>query len=272
MRRRRIIVEFRTATGTKRLEGVNVRFNINKRMSAVMNSANIGICNLARADIEYLTTFSSQFIALEQRKRIRLFAGYDDDVPLIFDGDIVEALPTDPPDVWLETKALSGYYNNKTQTTKSYNGAIGIKNLCQDYAAVNGLGLNDESTGSRVLSGFEFTGDKYKVFSELNNIGDVTVWEEDGILNVIDKNAVRKTRDEIIISEESSAMIGIPHIDNIGAEVSMLFNNRVVLGGVARLETKRIPSASGRYMIYEYSHVGSLRETDFYTKLKMRRL
>jgi len=273
MRERIVIVEFRTSTGTKRLEGINCRFNVNKRMCAMMNEAQISICNLSREDVEYLTTFVAPYVAMAQRKRIRIFAGYNnEDVPLIFDGDIVQALPTYPPDVWLDCKAMSGFYNNSVQTTKSYKSRVSVKNLCQDFASSNGLEINDESTTAKTLSSFEYTGDKWKALKELNEIGDIVVYEDNGVLNVLDTNTPKKTSQVPIVSEASSAMIGIPQIDNIGAEITLLFNPQIVLGSKIKLESLRIPSANGYYMIYELTHKGGLREHDFYTVLKCRRL
>ena len=56
-----VYVEFITANGEmKRLEGIDVKFSIHKYMGVVMNEANIEIYNLAKEDIEFLTTFTSQ--------------------------------------------------------------------------------------------------------------------------------------------------------------------------------------------------------------------
>ena len=125
MKHRKIIVEFKTPAGDKRLDGIEVKFSVDKLMSAVMNKASIEICNLAQEDIEYLTTYTSQFIAINERKRIRIFAGYEEDgVSLIFDGDVVEGMPTNPPDRWIRMKALSGYYSNKEPVSKTLNGCV----------------------------------------------------------------------------------------------------------------------------------------------------
>ena len=89
-------VQFKTPGGDKELDGIELKFSIEKNGGAIMNKATIDICNLARSDIEYLTTYTSQFIAINDRKRIRLIAGYDNEYGLIFDGDIINALPTMP--------------------------------------------------------------------------------------------------------------------------------------------------------------------------------
>ena len=47
MKHRKIIVEFKTPAGDKRLDGIEVKFSVDKLMSAVMNKASIEICNLA---------------------------------------------------------------------------------------------------------------------------------------------------------------------------------------------------------------------------------
>lgn len=269
MRERKVIVEFYTPEGSKRLDGIQVRFDILKTMSSVMNQASIELCNLTMPDIEYLTTYTSQFIAIQKRKRIRLFAGYDDMVALIFDGDIVEASPTSPPDIWLRCKALSGYYNNKDTVSKSIAGNVEIKDICEQATNLLGLSLNFESETLKTISDFSFTGDKLKIIKEINELAGVVAYEEDGILNVLDKGK-SKSGDTLLINKDCG-MIGVPRIDPLGIEVKMLLNNTVRIGQKVKLESVMIPSADGVYYIYEIKHEGDLRGVPFYTTIKARR-
>ena len=271
MKHRKIIVEFKTPAGDKQLDGIEVKFSVNKLMSAVMNKADIEICNLTQEDIEYLTTYTSQFIAINQRKRVRLWAGYEEDgVSLIFDGDIVEGMPTNPPDRWIKCKALSGYYSNKEVVSKTLGGDVSVKDLCTEASNLLNLPMVFESESVKKISDFSFTGDKTKIIKDLNELGGITAYEDDGTLFVLDKDMPRKSVDVRYISE-TSGLIGIPKPDPIGIECTVLLDNSLKIGQRIYIESKIFPSASGEYFIYELKHSGDLRGTEFYTNIKARR-
>lgn len=271
MKHRKIIVEIKTPAGDKRLDGVEVKFTVAKLMSAVMNKASIDICNLAKEDIEYLTTYTSQFIAINERKRIRLFAGYEEDgVSLIFDGDVVEGMPTSPPDRWIRMKALSGYYSNKETVSKTINGDLPTMDICAEASNMLSIPMSYEATSTKKISDFSFTGDKQKIIKDLNELGDITAYEDDGVLFVVDKDKPRKSVPVRYI-DENSGLVGIPKPDPIGIELTVFLDNSLKIGQQIYVESKIFPSASGVYFIYELEHTGDLRGQEFYTKIKARR-
>lgn len=271
MKHRKIILEFKTPAGDKQLDGIEVKFSVEKLMSAVMNKADIEICNLAQEDIEYLTTYTSQFIAIGQRKRVRIWAGYEEDgVSLIFDGDIVEGMPESPPDRWIRCKALSGYYSNKEVVSKTLNGDLPVRDVCEQASGILGLPLVFESDITKKISDFSFTGDKTKILKDLNELGGITAYEDDGTLFVVNKDKPRTSIDVRYISE-TSGLIGIPKPDPLGVECTIFLDNSLKIGQRIYLESKIFPSASGEYFIYQLKHTGDLRGTEFYTTLKARR-
>ena len=271
MKHRKIIVEFKTPAGDKRLDGIEVKFSVDKLMSAVMNKASVDICNLAQEDIEYLTTYTSQFIAINERKRIRIFAGYEEDgVSLIFDGDVVEGMPTNPPDRWIRMKALSGYYTNKEPVSKTLNGDLSVQEVCSEAANLLGVPMIFEATSVKKISDFSFTGDKRKILKDLNELGDITAYEDDGVLMVVDKDKPRNSL-EVRYIDENSGLIGVPKPDPLGIECTVLLDNSLKIGQQIYIESKIFPSASGLYYIYELKHSGDLRGQEFYTQIKARR-
>lgn len=265
-------IEFITANGQmKRLEGIDVNFSVKKYMGAVMNEATIRIYNLAKEDIEYLTTFTSQWIAINQRKRIRIFAGYKDtNVGLIFDGDIVEALPSSPPDIVLNCKALSGYYNNLSVISKSVTEQISVKDLLKQVSSWTGLTVNDYTKTTRTISGFYHTGSITQIIDQLNNIPDIIAYEDDGALCVVDSNNVNINKERRKITKDSG-MIDIPQPDAIGIKVKVLLDANIKIGQQIEVESSAIPACNGVYTIYELEHQGELRGSNFYTLITARR-
>lgn len=265
-------VEFITANGqAKRLDGIDIQFQVEKHLGAVMNEANITIYNLTREDIEYLTTFTSQWIAYQQRKRIRIFAGYEDtSVGLIFDGDIVEALPSMPPDIALRCKARSGAYNNSTMISKSITEPIAVKDLLQQAGSWTGLTINDHTTTDKKVNGFYYTGSVTQLIGQLNDIPDIIAYEDDGTLWVVDKKDTNTGMQMRVINKDSG-MIDIPQPNALGINVKMLLDPAIKLGQQIKVESSLIPACNGIYTIYELKHSGHLRGNEFYTDITARR-
>lgn len=274
MMNRVVAVDISTASGqTKRLQGIDVKFNVEKFMSELSNQATIELCNLSRDDMEYLTTFTSQWIAQQVPKSISLYAGYEDagGASLIYTGNIVEAVPSSPPDIWLSCKAITGYYKKKETISKTIIQPISVKELCEQVSTWTELRLSFESTVSKVLDSFSFTGNKIDLIGELNRIGGLIAFEDDGLLNVLDVDAIRKGT-FIRQMSEKSGMVGIPKVNAMGCDVTCLLDNSLKIGQLIELESTLIPQANGKYQIITIRYDGHYRGNPFYSHLKTKRL
>jgi hypothetical protein len=256
----------------KRIEGVDVKFNIDLPMSAVMVEADVSICNLTKPDIEYLTTFASRMTALNQKKRIRIFAGYEDtETNLIFDGDLFEAKPTQPPDIWLECKALSRIYGSTVQISKSILEPVKIKSIYTEAAKWLGADLDWRATDEKTVQKFDFSGSQTQLLEKLAKLGDVIPFMDGEKLVAVGRENQNTPKEVKVISEESG-MIGIPKIDYIGMEAKMFLDSAIKRGDTVRLKSKSIPAANGFYRIYHIRHEGHLRGDEWYTTVKAWRL
>ena len=113
MDKRICYVQIETPDGAKQIENIAFKGRVERKMSVVGSTAKVSIANLAKADVEYLTTYTSKYINVGKQKRINLFAGYESTgVGQIFSGDIVSAMPEGMPDTWLNIEAKSNYYNH----------------------------------------------------------------------------------------------------------------------------------------------------------------
>ena len=270
---RQVRVEFLTSDGKlKVLEGVDVRFSVDLPMSAVMVDASISILNLNRDDLAYLTTFTSQWLAMTQRKRIRLYAGYaDTQLGMIFDGDIYNALPTDPPDIWLDCTARSGNYESTQVFTQSVFSATPVKSIFETAAGNMGLTPEWRSTSAKKISKYSFTGNNTEYIESMAKLDNIYVFEENGNLVCVDKFA--PVRDgQIRLISEKTGMVGIPKIDYIGIEAKMFLDTRIRRGDTVKLESNRVSAANGLYYVYHINHEGQLRGQNFFTTIKARRL
>lgn len=277
---RRAWVDFQIQTpdengsNAKRVDGLNVRFNISKTRGQVQGRARISICNLGRRDMEYLTTYMSPWVELQKRKKIQLFAGYEGNTTLLFSGDILKALPTQPPDVWLECEALGGYYNNLVTESFTLQGPITLKQIAQTLAKRQGLLFfckADVSVASQQVDNFCHTGGLTNSLKKLNELGLGVAWIEDGTLYLDAKEPELKEGSNMRVISEDSGLVGVPVPGPLGVDVTVLLDPSLKLGEPMEIRSSLMPSINGIYWPYSLEHTGELRGNEWYTKLKCQR-
>lgn len=252
-------------------EGLNVRFNITKRRGSTMNRAEIAICNLQTSTVEYLTTINALGGNQKERKVIRLFAGYEDNAGQIFEGDVIRALPSAPPDTWITAQCLSGYHNNMQLVTLDLKGGVSVKQVCTLVAKQLKLELNWLSKSQKKLDQFKYQGPMTKAIEELNQIGEIVAYQDDRFLVVEDEKMTAPAAGTWIKTFSlESGLIGLPEPDLFGVKFKVLLDPTLKCGQPVRLESKQIPAANGVYYIYSLTHRGELRAEPFYTELSCK--
>lgn len=252
-------------------DGLNVNFNITKTRGSVSNKGHISICNLNKEQIEYLTTITAWNTPQEQRKVIRLYAGYKDNdnenVGLIFQGDIVQAFPTTEPDVWLECECITGFQKQLENTTMAFNGIVDANIIGQSLSKKLDVSYNWKAKENKQIDSFYYAGSITKAIAELNNIGGFVAYMEDEQL-IVD-NAIPSTpkEGEVRIYNELSGLISHPEPNFNGVKIRVLLDPSIKCGEAIKLESEMIPSANGVYWIYSVRHFGELRGQAFYTEL-----
>lgn len=258
----------------KRIEGVNVRFNVQKFQGQLQGKAKISICNLAAEDVEYLTTYMSPWVEIQKRKKIQLFAGYEGKTGLIFSGDILKAIPTVPPDVWIHCEALGGYYNNMIVESFTIRGPISIGEVCKTIAGKLGVAFvsnASEEVFNRKIDVFCHTGGLNNALKKINDLGLCFAWVDNETLFISDTEPQEPTGKAVRLISEQSGMIGIPEPGPVGVDMAILLDPSIQLGEPVELRSSRIPSANGIYYPYSIEHTGELRGNEWYTKLRCKR-
>lgn len=256
----------------KVLEGLNVQFSVQKQCYAFGGQASISIANLTIDDINFLTTFSSPYLAPEKRKQVFLAAGYEGSVKDIYAGDIWTAIPNKRgADIWLDIKAITSYYTGSTILSKTITGSkTSIKDVCKQAANWKGLNFSWLAKSQKAIDSFHYTGSLNGALRKINTLdSDILIFEEDGTLKVID--AKKPEGLGIRLVSEDSGMIGIPKIDQFGVEITTLLDNTIKLGSKIKLQSQLIPIANGEYWVYSAHHHGVLRGNEFYSTFKCRK-
>lgn len=283
MDKRIAYVEIQTPSGDKQIKNIGMKFRVNRKMSENGSTANVSIANLAKEDVEYLTTYVSPYVDQSKRKRINIYAGYESTgVGMIFSGDIYTALPDGLPDTWLNIEAKTNYYNHQNITTCSFSNTS-TKEIALNISNQMGLQLSWESKSQKLIDSFNHSGAKSKLINYLNRLDNFTAFIDNGLLKIIDKNSEppeeqtknvdnnknnslsnKKQAGYIKYINADSGLIGIPQPDEYGVRIKTLLDPTVNLGEWFKLESKRLPIINGLYQVYELTFDGATREPQFY--------
>lgn len=277
---RKAWVDFEIANPTqngknaKRIEGLNIRFNVAKYRGQVQGRARISICNLPAQDIAYLTTYMSPWIEVAKQKKIQIFAGYEGKTGLLFSGDILKALPTQPPDIWLDCEALGGYYNNLITESFTLRGPMSMRQIAQSVAVRQGLQFLCKASAAvadKQVDNFCYTGGLSNSLKKINDLGIGCCWVEDGTLFLDDQEPEISSTQTIRRIDENSGLVGLPVPGPLGVDFTMLLDPSIKLGEPIEIISSQIPSINGLYWPYCLEHVGELRGNEWYTKVKCQR-
>ncbi len=255
----------------KRLEGLAIRGTVNRKAGSLQSDAKLSVANLTQSDVEFLTTFTSPYVRPKVKKRINIYAGYTNTGwGQIFSGDITKALPSDMPDTWLNIEAQSLYYSNRIPISYG-NTNTTSKELAQSIVNNMGLSFEWQATSQKTIDVFNFTGSKAGLIREYNNLDDVTMFEDNGVLKVVDKitKPPSDNRSVRVISKDSG-MIGIPEPDQYGVKVKCLLDPSFAPGQWVKVESVRLPAINGFYQIYELGFDFASREQQFYCNISAK--
>jgi len=201
----------------KRLEGLAIKGKVSRKMGSTLSEASVSVANLARSDIEYLTTFTSPYIKPKVKKKINIYAGYEKKGwGRIFSGDIENALPSDMPDTWLNIKAKSLFYQNRVPLSYGLTNTT-TKDTAESIANNLGLAFDWQATSTKTIDVFNFTGSYAELIKKFNKLDDVTMYEDNGVIKVVDKIQKRPDKTAKLVSKDTG-MIGIPEPDESNKE------------------------------------------------------
>lgn len=256
-----------------KLDGLNVRFRVRLLMDNLTPTADFAICNLNRTEAEYITKLFSFYSNKTETREIRFYAGYNDDIFELFDGDVLRTIFSPPPDIWISFQALHDYNLMVQPSEWMLKGSYPLRFIFEEVARRLKLVLKYDATTDKTIKDFTVSGSVKTLMQQLAQLDStIFVWRAGKTLYVSDKNP--KDFDEkraLWRINEKTGMLGIPQFDPYGATVTTLLNPRFTPGQYAILESRYQPSGNGKYQILSVEHQGELRGNQFETKIRLFR-
>lgn len=236
--------------------------NGTKYGNALQNECEIVLNNLDRETQDYILTETSPYNLNRTPKLITVEAGRQSyGTAVIYQGNIVTASVSQPPDVGVVLKCLTGNFIKGNILTRSQGGQATLQQISTQVAQDTNTILNFQAT-DRNIANYSFAGPALQQVGLLNNLGGLNAFVDDGVLVV--KNALIPLSNTLRILSAETGMVEIPQFTEWGVKVKYLLDNQTKLGGALQLISTVYPAVNGFYVIYKLSFQISTRETPFY--------
>lgn len=269
-------------------------------MTTVSSSAKVSILGLSRETIRFLTTVKPTGVERQEGIRVRVYASYENyGDNLIFDGDIARAIPSVPPENWINIEAFVGEYRKNDLVSIQIPGYIKRIDLLNTIAKVmkkelvlvkpRGKTISDEYQKRLMqelngkIYGFGCNGTRRDLIIALNKFSRCRVYEDATHLYAAMPDVQRSIYgglnganiNEYVSISEDSGMIGIPEIitgispDGNGStaqtlKIKTFINPNIRLWDSVYVKSIYMPSINGLYSVREMEYNGHFRGQDWY--------
>lgn len=248
-----------TASGDSPL---NITATGTKYANALQNEAQITISNLDKATQDYILSETTPFNLNTTQKTVTLFAGRDSyGTAQIYSGNIVSSMVTQPPDIGITLKCLTGNFLKTQVITNNQPSQATLNQIGKKVSQDLGLALQFEATNKNI-GNYNFAGSSLKQVQLLNSLGGINAFVDDNTL--IMKNALVPLTGTTRILNADSGLIGIPEFTEQGLKATFLLDNKTRIGGGLQIQSQIYPAINGNYVIYKLGFNITSREVPFY--------
>ena len=248
--------------GIKTYEGLAIRATGTKYANPNQNEAEITIYNLNRQTQDFILTETSPYNFNRTPKTIRLEAGrVSYGASLIYSGNVVSSKPSQPPDIGVTMKCLTGNFYKGLMVSNGMAGSVPLSVIARRVAADLNTRLIFQTT-DRNIANYAYTGAALKQVEQLGALGNINAFVDNATL-VLQTVGLPLSNTISVVSAETG-MVGIPELTERGVKVKFLLDNRTVLGGGLDVKSVMYPAANGSYVIYKLGFEIANRDTPFY--------
>jgi len=248
---------FRTYTSP-----LNIKANGSKYANALQNECLVTITNLDRSVQDYLLTETSPYNLNRTPKTLILEVGRESyGTAVIYRGNIVNVIVSQPPDIGTTMKCLTGNFIKGNVSSFNQPGSATVNQIANSISQSIGVQLNFQATDKSV-SNYQFGGGPLKQVQALNSLGNYNAFIDNDTLFIKDAFIPLMGPERIISS--STGMIGIPEFTEQGVKVKFLIDNQTTIGSGIEIQSTQYPAANGHYVIYKLDFEVATRDTPFY--------
>ena len=185
-----------------------------KTANTLQNEFTITIMNLKKSVRDYLIKETSPLNRPRRRKKIILYAGRKSYGTFkVFEGDITQSSPSQPPDIGVTIKARTASFFKTDIFSTGYAATIPLSKVSADAAQSMDLTL-DFQASDKNISNYNYTGSKLQQVDKLASAGNYNAYIDDDRLVV--KNADVPLTNAATTLNKNSGMVGAPEVTEEG--------------------------------------------------------
>lgn len=239
--------------------GLDFKFKV-KSIGDIYNQFSVSILGLSAQTINSLTVWNPDDATNHPRK-IAVYGGYKmNGEELIASGYVWYAIPTSPPDMWLNFECWK--YLELEDEVREPRVLIGrpMREVFTEIANECGMRASFRASNpGRGAWGFSIEGKKADLISRFSSRFDLTVIDNAGTLVCLDRNGEREQPEMEFLVNDTTGLLSATNIDIVGARVTTRLRTDIGLRDWINLESILIPSASGPYLVIEKELEGHFR-------------
>lgn len=254
----------------KLYEGMDIKVSGMKYANPIQNECQVQISNLEKNTRDFILTETSPFNENRTPKRLIVEAGrVSTGTSRVFIGDITTATISQPPDIILSMKALTGNFQKGNLISRNQRAQAKLRRISEQVATDIGATLDFQATDKNI-GNYSYSGAAIKQIDKISESGAVDAYLDDGVLVVKDINVPLNGKTRILSQE--TGMIGIPEVTEHGLKVRFLFDNQTTIGGALDITSILNPSINGLYAIYKLGFELTSRDVPFYLVAECKRI
>ena len=250
-----------------------VSFTTSETVSGAVNETVIEIGGLTKEKMGYLATSCSLWVPNYIQNQITLEAGYNNLYGTIFDGDVIEAIPSvDSADYSIKLKCLSFYQSLVNDTASfSFEGSFPLSEMLKVLADRLNLIFINNLTDEVYIENYMYK--DQSLIQHIRNLSQITgldIFSSKGKLIVKEKGEPVKEGSTFQVNYTN--LIGAPEPTPLGANVKIRLNPSVSTGQKVNLTSIKFPTLNGdTYVIQTFSHSGDTKGSKWQTNLTLIR-
>lgn len=273
-------------------DGLDVKFSYTRFLgNGMFGRGRVSICGLSMDQVAMFTSFWSEDTELAKKKIVKVSAGYEGQtMGTIIEGSIVSAIPTMPPEIWLNCEVINSYETKFQTFSFSMKGKYTLKktveNIAQFLKLEPKIRIDKASYLNRELKNISFIGNKFDLVNTIEDMfplkkddknGGIVAYIEDNSLIVdyseLEENQYNRNGEPVLIDEDNG-MVGVPEPMWAGqaVKITTLLNPAIKTGDVIQLKSRLIPSLDRYYYVFTISYEGQYRGNNWYSSFVCKRL
>lgn len=270
------------------IEGQTITYDQEYYMVATgtrYSGSNFGECtlqldNIAKSDRDFIIAKTTLWSLKQSLVQVVVNVGRESYGTFqLFQGTVVSANITQPPDIGLILNCANGAANLGRAGGFSATPQANFKTICQQVAdnitAANPNSppttLDFQSTqGAKSINNYNFSGPVTNQLNKLEQLANVAVWIDpsNGALKVRDTGVPDNTPPIAINSQ--TGLVGVPQITDTGISLKFLMSNDVSLYSPVIVTSTANALANGNFFVNKSQFEVASRDTPFYWVLDLR--